>query len=54
MVREFLKDESGATSIEYGLIVSLIGLACIVALETLGVKLAATFTSIADHLAAAL
>ena len=42
----FLKDESGATAIEYGLIAALIGTAIIVAVTSVGTKLSATFTSI--------
>ena len=39
----FIKDESGATAIEYGLIASLISVAAIVAFTTVGSKLSATF-----------
>jgi pilus assembly protein Flp/PilA len=42
----FLKDDSGATAIEYGLIAALIGTAIIVAVTSVGTKLSATFTSI--------
>ncbi len=35
----FLKDESGATAIEYGLIAALIAVAIIVAVQTLGSNL---------------
>ncbi|MCP3056996.1 Flp family type IVb pilin [Aurantimonas marianensis] len=42
----FIKDESGATAIEYGLIAALIGTAIIVAVTTVGTNLSATFTSI--------
>ena len=42
----FLKDESGATAIEYGLIAALIGTAIIVAVTSVGTKLSTTFTSI--------
>jgi len=38
----FIKDESGATAIEYGLIASLISVAAIVAFTTVGSKLSAT------------
>ena len=43
---KFAKDESGATAIEYGLIVALIAVVIIVAVQTLGGKLDAAFTSI--------
>jgi len=39
----FLKDESGATAIEYGLIAALIAVAIIVAVQTLGTNLKAHF-----------
>ena len=42
----FLKDESGATAIEYGLIAAGISLAIIAAVNGLGGKLNTTFTSI--------
>ena len=39
----FLKDESGATAIEYGLIASLVGVAIIAGATTLGTNLNGTF-----------
>jgi len=42
----FLKDETAATAIEYGLIAALIGTAIIVAVTSVGTKLSATFGSI--------
>lgn len=42
----FAKDESGATAIEYGLIVALIAVVIITAVSTLGTKLNAAFTTI--------
>lgn len=42
-----LKDESGATAIEYGLIASLIAVAIITGATTLGSNLANTFTNLA-------
>ncbi len=41
----FWTDESGATAIEYGLIVALIAVVIITAVSTLGGKLNTTFTS---------
>jgi pilus assembly protein Flp/PilA len=49
-VTRFAKDESGATAIEYGLIVALIAVVIITAVTTLGTKLSATFTSISGKL----
>lgn len=45
-----LRDESGATAIEYGLIAALIAVAAIAAMNTLGGKLNTTFTSVSDNL----
>ena len=44
--RRFLKDESGATAIEYGLIAAGIALAVIAVVNGLGSKLNTKFTSI--------
>jgi pilus assembly protein Flp/PilA len=46
----FLKNESGATAIEYGLIAAGISVAIIAVVNTLGGKLATTFTSVATQL----
>lgn len=46
-----LKDESGATAIEYGLIAALIAVVIIAALATVGTKLSTTFSKVASNLA---
>ena len=46
----FLKDESGATAIEYGLIAALIAVVAITAMTSIGDGLTSTFDSIADEL----
>ena len=46
LVKRFAKDESGATAIEYGLIAAGISVAIIAVVQSLGVKLNTTFTSI--------
>jgi pilus assembly protein Flp/PilA len=46
----FLKDDSGATAIEYGLLASLIAVALIGALFTLGSTLQAKFSAITSGL----
>ncbi len=46
----FLKDESGATAIEYGLIAALISVAIITGATTLGGTLSSTFTNIATQM----
>ena len=42
-VTRFMKDQSGATAIEYGLIVALIAVVIITAVTTLGTNLTGTF-----------
>lgn len=49
---KFLKDESGATAIEYGLIAALISVAAIGAMTALGTQLGTTFGDITTELAA--
>jgi pilus assembly protein Flp/PilA len=46
----FVRDESGATAIEYGLIAALIAVAIITALTTLGTTLSAKFTAVSNAL----
>ena len=45
----FLKDESGATAIEYGLIAALIAVVLVTALGTLGKNLSGTFDKVATQ-----
>jgi len=47
---KFVKDESGATAIEYGLIAALISVAIIGAATTLGTKLSSTFGAVSGQL----
>ncbi|HEX3364743.1 Flp family type IVb pilin [Phenylobacterium sp.] len=53
LVTRFLKDESGATAIEYGLIAALIAVVLVVALTAVGGQLSTTFQGISDKLTAA-
>ena len=46
----FVRDDSGATAIEYGLIASLIAVVIIGAAGALGTKLKGTFNNIANNL----
>ena len=46
IAKKFLKDESGATAIEYGLIAALIAVAIVGALTTLGGGLTTLFTNV--------
>lgn len=47
---KLLRDEAGATAIEYGLIAALIAVAAMTALGTIGDELDASFTSVGDKL----
>jgi len=46
LVSRFVRDESGATAIEYGLIAAGIAVVIITAVSTVGTNLKATFTSV--------
>jgi len=46
----FVRDESGATAIEYGLIAALIAVVIITAVTTVGTNLTTTFTTVANKL----
>jgi pilus assembly protein Flp/PilA len=50
LIAKFLKDESGATAIEYGLIAAGISVAIIAVVQGLGSKLQTTFTSVQNAL----
>ena len=50
LVSRFLKDESGATAIEYGLIAALIAVAAIAGMTAIGDQLALTFNNVATSL----
>lgn len=52
LVSRFVKDESGATAIEYGLIAALLSVGIIFAVTTVGDELEGTFTDVAGALAA--
>lgn len=52
-IRDFLKNDSGATAIEYGLIAALVSVAIIGILGTLGDSLIDTFTAVSGSLDAA-
>lgn len=47
LVSRFLKNESGATAIEYGLIAAGIAVVIIAAVQTVGSNLKGTFNSVA-------
>jgi pilus assembly protein Flp/PilA len=50
LVRKLLKDNAGATAIEYGLIAALIAVAAITAMSGVGDKLNSTFTNVSNKL----
>jgi pilus assembly protein Flp/PilA len=51
-IQNFFKDESGASAVEYGLLVSLIAVAIIGAVTALGGKLSALFTGVSAKVVA--
>jgi pilus assembly protein Flp/PilA len=50
MIKKFIRDDEGATAIEYGLIAALVSVAIIGILGTLGDNLVNTFTTVSDSL----
>ncbi len=48
LVLRFLRDQSGATAIEYGLIAAGIAVVIIGAVQTVGTNLSTTFSSVAS------
>lgn len=47
---KLLRDNSGATAIEYGLIAALIAVAAIAAMTSIGTKLGDTFNNVSNKL----
>jgi pilus assembly protein Flp/PilA len=52
-IQRFVRDESGATAIEYGLIAAGISVAIIAVVNSLGSQLKSTFSNISSQLATA-
>jgi pilus assembly protein Flp/PilA len=50
IVRRFMRDESGATAIEYGLIAAGISVAIITVVNGLGTKLNTTFSNVTSKM----
>ena len=50
LISRFVRDESGATAIEYGLIAALIAVVIITGVTAVGTKLSTTFSSLATTL----
>ncbi len=53
MLNRFIRDENGATAIEYGLIAALIAVVIIAALTLLGTAISEKFSTIAASVSAA-
>ncbi len=53
MLQRILENDDGATAIEYGLIAALVSISAIIALQSLGLSLVETFTTITDTLSGA-
>ena len=53
VIRKLIKDESGATAIEYGLIAALVSVAAVAALTTVGESLQDMFGMVSTTLDAA-
>ena len=53
VIRKLIKDESGATAIEYGLIAALVSVAAIGALTAMGESLNTMFLSVSGALSGA-
>ncbi len=49
-VLNFIRNDSGATAIEYALIASLIAVAIITAVQTVGTKVSTVFTEVGNSL----
>ncbi len=52
-VTNFMNDETGATAVEYGLIVALIAVVIITAVTAVGTNLSAKFTAVSTNIAGA-
>ncbi len=52
-IRNFFKEESGATAVEYGLLVALIGVVIIGAVTALGTTLATKFNAVSTAVSGA-
>jgi pilus assembly protein Flp/PilA len=50
-VKRFLRDESGATAVEYGLLTALISVVIMGSLNVLGANLSGTFSTVTTRLA---
>jgi pilus assembly protein Flp/PilA len=53
LVKSFRRDEQGAALAEYGLLVALIAVVCVVAVTALGTQISTAFSEIASALSGA-
>ena len=51
-IKRFLRDERGATAVEYGLLTALIAIAMLASLNAVGAGLSNTFSTMSTQLAA--
>jgi len=47
---KFVRDEEGASLVEYGLLLSLVAVVCIVAISTLGTSISTMFSTLAGKI----
>ena len=47
---KFVRDEDGASLVEYGLLLSLVAVVCIVAISTLGTSISTMFSNLAGQI----
>ena len=50
LINTYLRDERGATAIEYGLIAALIAVVIVAAVTAVGTNLATTFTTVSGSI----
>lgn len=50
MFKSMIRDEEGATMVEYGLMLALIAVVCIVAVALIGTRLSTLFNTVAGSL----
>ncbi len=53
MLKQLALDDSGATLVEYSLVVALIALACIAAIQYLGTHIKSVFSTVGNSISAA-
>ena len=52
-IKKIVRNDKGATAIEYGLIAALIAVAAITAMQSLGNNLSSTFTKVSNNMSGA-